>query len=62
MSRINPFGLKIDSTVIVAGVPTTDGHGNIYYNAIQQKNPGTGISSTSTINTRGFQSALIRPR
>ena len=44
ISRINPFGLKIDPTIIVAGVPTTDGSGNIYYNAIQQFNPGTGIS------------------
>ena len=44
MSRINPFGGKIDPTIIVAGVPTTDGNGNIYYNAIQQKNAGTGIS------------------
>src|SRR5215472_9127843 len=44
VSRINPFGGKIDPTIIVAGVPTTDGNGNIYYNAIQQFNPGTGIS------------------
>src|SRR5260370_26807432 len=44
MSRINPFGLKVDTSIIVAGVPTTDGNGNIYYNAIQQYNPGTGIS------------------
>src|SRR5260370_18206838 len=44
VSRINPFGSKIDPTIIVAGVPTTDGSGNIYYNAIQQDNPGTGIT------------------
>src|SRR5713226_942952 len=44
VSRINPFGGKLDPTVIVAGVPTTDGAGHIYYNAIQQYNPGTGIS------------------
>src|SRR5712692_9352428 len=45
VSRINPFGgKKIDPTIIVAGVPTTDGNGNIYYNAIQQFNAGTGIS------------------
>src|SRR5216684_4242764 len=44
MSRINPFGGKIDPTIIVAGVPTTDGNGNIYYNAIQQYNPATGFS------------------
>jgi len=45
VSRINPFeGKKIDPTIIVAGVPTTDGNGNIYYNVIQQFNSGTGIS------------------
>jgi hypothetical protein len=44
VSRINPFGIEIDPTIIVAGVPTTDGNGNIYYNAIQQFNTGTGIS------------------
>jgi len=44
ISRISPFGAKIDPTIIVAGVPTTDGHGNIYYNAIQQFNAGTGVS------------------
>jgi hypothetical protein len=44
VTRINPFGGKLDPTIIVAGVPTTDGNGNIYYNAIQQYNPGTGIS------------------
>ena len=44
INRINPFGVKVDPTIIVAGVPSTDGNGNIYYNAIQQFNPGTGIS------------------
>ena len=43
VSRINPFS-KLDPTIITAGVPTADGAGNIYYNAIQQYNPGTGIS------------------
>jgi len=44
ISRLNPFGVKIDPDIIVAGVPVTDGNGNIYYNAIQQHNSGTGIS------------------
>lgn len=44
VSRINPFGATIDPTIIVAGVPSTDGKGNIYYNAIQQFNSGVGIS------------------
>jgi hypothetical protein len=44
IGRINPFGAKIDPTIIVAGVPTTEGNGNIYYNAIQQYNSGMGIS------------------
>lgn len=44
ITRINPFGGKLDPTIIVAGVPTTDGKGNIFYNAIQQYNSGTGIS------------------
>jgi outer membrane protein assembly factor BamB len=43
VSRINPFP-TLDPTIIVAGVLTTDNAGNIYYNAIQQFNPGTGIS------------------
>jgi hypothetical protein len=43
VSRINPFP-TLDPTIIVAGVLTADGGGNIYYNAIQQYNPGTGIS------------------
>ena len=42
-SRVNPFP-TIDPTIIVAGVLTADRSGNIYYNAIQQYNPGTGIS------------------
>jgi hypothetical protein len=44
ISRINPFGSKIDSSIIVAGVPSTDGSGNIYYNVIQQFNTGVGLS------------------
>jgi outer membrane protein assembly factor BamB len=44
ITRINPFGAKIDPAIIVAGVPVTDGNGNIYYNAIQQHNSGTGSS------------------
>jgi hypothetical protein len=43
VSRINPFA-TLDPTIIVAGVLTADDTGNIYYNAIQQFNPGTGIS------------------
>jgi len=43
VSRINPF-LTIDPTIIVASVLSADSAGNIYYNAIQQFNPGTGIS------------------
>jgi hypothetical protein len=43
VKRINPFS-TLDPTIIVAGVPTVDGNGNIYYNTIQQYNPGTGIS------------------
>jgi hypothetical protein len=44
VSRINPFGGKIDPTIIVAGAPTVDAAGNIYYNAIQQFNAGAGES------------------
>src|SRR4029077_1546288 len=33
--RINPFGVKIDQSIIVAGAPSVDQTGNIYYNAIQ---------------------------
>src|SRR5215469_4510049 len=43
VSRINPFP-TLDPTIIVAGVLTTDSVGNIYYNAIQRFNPGSGIS------------------
>src|SRR5262245_3549895 len=43
VSRINPFS-GLDPTIIVAGVLSVDSTGNIYYNAIQQFNPGTGIS------------------
>jgi hypothetical protein len=43
VKRINPFS-SLDPTIIVAGVPTVDSNGNIYYNAIQQFNSGTGIT------------------
>jgi hypothetical protein len=43
VSRINPFP-TLDPTIIVAGVLSADSSGNIYYNAIQQANPGTGVS------------------
>jgi outer membrane protein assembly factor BamB len=42
--RINPFGPKIDPTIIVAGVPSVDQSGNLYYNVIQQFNGGNGIT------------------
>ena len=44
VSRINPFGTKVDSSIVVAGVPTPDGGGNLYYNVIQQHSHGAGIS------------------
>ena len=43
VSRINPFS-TIDPTIFVAGVPTVDTAGNIYYNVVQQFNSGTGVS------------------
>jgi hypothetical protein len=43
VSRINPFN-SLDPSIIVAGVPTTDGSGNIFYNTIQQFNGGNGLS------------------
>jgi outer membrane protein assembly factor BamB len=43
VSRINPF-TGIDPTIFVASVLSADGSGNIYYNVIQQFNPGTGLS------------------
>jgi hypothetical protein len=43
VSRINPFN-SLDPSIIVAGVPTTDGNGNIFYNTIQQFNGGNGLS------------------
>jgi hypothetical protein len=43
VARINPFG-SLDPNVIVAGVPTADANGNIFYNAIQQFNGGAGVS------------------
>lgn len=44
VTRIRPFGAALDPTIIVAGVPTADGSGNLYYNAIHEFNPGVGIS------------------
>src|SRR5215472_5821701 len=43
IARINPVGAQIDPTIIVAGVPTADNRGNIYFNVIQQFNGGNGI-------------------
>jgi hypothetical protein len=43
-ARINPFGAKINASIIVAGVPSVDSGGNVYYNAIQQFNTGAGGS------------------
>ena len=42
--RVNPFGVKIDQSIIVAGAPSVDQTGNIYYNAIQQFNGANGSS------------------
>jgi outer membrane protein assembly factor BamB len=42
--RINPFGVKIDQSIIVAGAPSVDQTGNIYYNSIQQFNSANGSS------------------
>src|SRR5437016_5215842 len=35
MTRINPFGEKVDGAIFVAGPLSADDAGNIYYNAIQ---------------------------
>ena len=43
VSRINPFS-KLDPAIVVASVLTTDSAGDIYYNAVQQFNSGTGVS------------------
>ena len=43
-TRLNPFGAKIDPTIIVAGVPSVDTSGNVYYNAIQLFNDAAGAS------------------
>src|SRR5262249_42969715 len=43
-SRINPFGAKLDPTIVVAGVPSVDASGNVYYNAIQAFSNGAGAS------------------
>jgi hypothetical protein len=43
VARINPFG-SLDPSIIVAGVPTANSNGNIFYNVIQQFNTGAGIS------------------
>jgi hypothetical protein len=44
LSRINPFTAKVDPSIVVASALTTDGTGDIYYNAIQQHNAGAGVS------------------
>lgn len=43
VSRINPFA-SLEPTITVAGVPTTDAAGNVFYNTIQQFNGGAGRS------------------
>ena len=43
VTRINPFD-SIDPSIIVAGVPTVDAAGDVFYNAIHQFNPGSGTS------------------
>ncbi len=43
VTRINPFR-SLNPNIIVAGVPTADAHGHIFYNAIQQFNGGAGAS------------------
>jgi outer membrane protein assembly factor BamB len=43
VSRINPFG-SLDASIVVAGVPTVDSGGHLFYNAIKQFNSGNGIS------------------
>src|SRR5262249_19187285 len=43
-NRINPFGAKVDPSIVVAGAPSVDASGNVYYNAIQQFNNGSGAS------------------
>jgi len=35
IQRFNPFGSSVDSSIYVAGPPSVDDAGNIYYNAIQ---------------------------
>jgi hypothetical protein len=49
VTRINPFASidptdPIDPAVVVAGVPTVNAYGSIYYNAIQQFTGGAGSS------------------
>ena len=43
IGRINPFG-SLDPNIIVAGAPTADASGHIFYNTIQQFNSGNGVS------------------
>jgi outer membrane protein assembly factor BamB len=43
VTRINPFS-SMDPNIIVAGVPTADANGNIFYNTIRQFNGGAGAS------------------
>jgi len=35
IARFNPFGTTIDPSIFVAGPPSIDGAGNVYYNAVQ---------------------------
>jgi outer membrane protein assembly factor BamB len=43
VSRINPFE-SLDPSIIVAGAPTVDSAGHIFYNALKQFNSGNGAS------------------
>jgi hypothetical protein len=43
VGRINPFE-SLDPSIIVAGVPTVDSAGHVFYNTIKQFNSGNGIS------------------
>jgi hypothetical protein len=43
VGRINPFE-SLDASIIVAGVPTVDSAGHVFYNAIKQFNSGNGSS------------------
>jgi hypothetical protein len=43
VGRINPFQ-SLDASIVVAGVPTVDSAGHVFYNTIKQFNSGNGIS------------------